>query len=179
MAATISDKKYKCQRCGHIEKQSTNHYGQTYSLDHFNTCPKCPPWAKYPEFGGSTTWECVEKEGEEMAEKITILEAVKNEGAWVAADRAAGTPREGNTYNPNHYWKLANANRSVWARVSEETQDEALYIMPPMYCKSGFQVSEAVCSCAEGELFLTILNTNDGPIASYQTKKAAKKGFKF
>jgi hypothetical protein len=25
-----------------------------------NCCPKCPPWAKYPEFGGSTVWECVE-----------------------------------------------------------------------------------------------------------------------
>jgi hypothetical protein len=112
-----------------------------------------------------------------MTEKITILEAVKNESAWVAADRAAGAPREGDTYNPNHYWKLANADRSVWARISEDEQWEALCVMPPMYCKNGFQVSEAVCSCAEGELFLTILNTNNGPIVSYQTRKAAKRGF--
>lgn len=48
--------------------QTTNHYGQTYSFGKFNTCPKCPPYAKYPEFGESTVWDCVEE---------------KPKGAWV------------------------------------------------------------------------------------------------
>jgi hypothetical protein len=64
MTIGISEKDYRCKRCGHVKKQSTNHYGETYSLNHYNTCPKCPPWAKYSEFGGITVWECVEKENE-------------------------------------------------------------------------------------------------------------------
>lgn len=57
-----SRKQYACKRCGHVTMQETNHYGETYSLGRFNTCPKCPPWAKYPEYGGSTVWRCLEKE---------------------------------------------------------------------------------------------------------------------
>lgn len=61
-----TEKRYRCKRCGYIGKQTTNHYGETYSIGHYNTCPKCPPWAKYAEFGGSTVWECVDKpEGEQ------------------------------------------------------------------------------------------------------------------
>ncbi len=111
--------------------------------------------------------------------KMKILEAVENESGWSAADRAAGATREGDTYQPERYLKIANADRSVWARISEEEQWECLCVMPPMYCPSGFQVCEAMCSAADGELYLTILNTENGPIASYQTKKAAQKGFKF
>lgn len=55
-----SEKKYSCERCGHITTQKTNHYGNTWSFGHFNACPKCPPWAKYPEFGGRTIWKCIE-----------------------------------------------------------------------------------------------------------------------
>ena len=55
-------KSYKCKRCGHVTTQTTNHYGETYSLGRFNTCPNCPPWAKYAEFGGSTVWECIESQ---------------------------------------------------------------------------------------------------------------------
>lgn len=54
-------KLYKCSRCGHIEQIKTNHYGECYSLGHYNCCPACPPWAKYPEFGGSTRWLCQEQ----------------------------------------------------------------------------------------------------------------------
>ena len=57
----MTAKKYKCQRCGHVVTQSTNHYGETYSWGRFNTCPNCPPWAKYAEFGGCTIWECLEQ----------------------------------------------------------------------------------------------------------------------
>lgn len=57
----VSSKRYRCKKCGYIGKQSTNHYGPTWSSGHFNTCPKCPPHAKYPEFGGGTLWECLDK----------------------------------------------------------------------------------------------------------------------
>lgn len=63
MSAKITKKRYACQRCGHEVTQKTNHYGETYGLGHFNTCPKCPPWAKYPEHGGAQVWVCVEAEG--------------------------------------------------------------------------------------------------------------------
>ena len=56
-----TDKKYKCKRCGHITTQNTNHYGETYSWGRCNVCPSCPPYAKYPEFGGGTVWLCMEK----------------------------------------------------------------------------------------------------------------------
>lgn len=62
-------KQYRCTRCGHIETQTTNHYGKTYSIGHHNTCPECPPWAKYPEYGGSTTWEYVEMANETEEEE--------------------------------------------------------------------------------------------------------------
>ena len=61
-------KKYKCSECGHVEKHDTNHWGEFYSLGHLYACPKCPPYKKYPEFGGSTTWV--------IAEPIP-------EGAWI------------------------------------------------------------------------------------------------
>jgi hypothetical protein len=61
-----SEKQYKCNRCGHVTKQVTNTYEPTWSWGHFNTCPNCPPWAKYPEFGGSTVWICLDKPGEEQ-----------------------------------------------------------------------------------------------------------------
>lgn len=62
MATTAqSFKRYACERCGHVTKQRTNHYGSTYSSGHYNTCPQCPPWAKYAELGGSTTWRCLDK----------------------------------------------------------------------------------------------------------------------
>ena len=62
--APHSEKQYRCTRCGHVKKIKTNHFGSCWSYGHFNCCPVCPPWAKYPEFGGSTTWECLDKERE-------------------------------------------------------------------------------------------------------------------
>ena len=61
----ITNKKYKCKACGYETQQSTNHYGNTWNYNHYNSCPKCPPYKKYPEFGGQTTWECMEKPTEE------------------------------------------------------------------------------------------------------------------
>ena len=58
----ITSKHYQCSRCGRIVTQKTNHYRPTYSFDYFNTCPACPPWAKYPEYGGHTAWICLETE---------------------------------------------------------------------------------------------------------------------
>ena len=66
--AKITFKKYECKRCGHVKEIDTNHFGECYSWGHYNTCPNCPPWAKYPEFGGSTTWVCLEKEEVELCQ---------------------------------------------------------------------------------------------------------------
>jgi ssDNA-binding Zn-finger/Zn-ribbon topoisomerase 1 len=62
----ITEKPYRCRRCGYLNRQKTNHYGPTWSFGHFNTCPQCPPWAKYPEFGGNTIWDCAERDPKEM-----------------------------------------------------------------------------------------------------------------
>lgn len=63
----IKSKLYRCKRCGHERQIQTNHYGECYSLGHYNACPACPPWAKYSEFGGLTVWVCTEKCPEDMA----------------------------------------------------------------------------------------------------------------
>lgn len=54
-------KQYQCSRCGCISTQVTTHYGPVVSFGHVNTCPACPLWAKYPEFGGRTVWDCLDK----------------------------------------------------------------------------------------------------------------------
>lgn len=53
-----SVKQYKCTQCGYITTQTTNHYGHTWSFGRMNCCPQCPPYKKYPEYGGQTIWEC-------------------------------------------------------------------------------------------------------------------------
>ncbi len=60
LVARVTAKKYKCRRCGYVTTQSTNHCGPTHSFGHYNCCPNCPPYAKYPEFGGTTFWDFVE-----------------------------------------------------------------------------------------------------------------------
>jgi hypothetical protein len=54
-----SEKIMRCTQCGTESKQVTNHTGPTWSWGRYNCCPNCPPHQKYPEFGGSTTWEYV------------------------------------------------------------------------------------------------------------------------
>ena len=61
MPDPITEKRYRCMRCGYVGRQKTNHYGNTHSWGRYNTCPACPPFAKYPEFGGGTRWECLDK----------------------------------------------------------------------------------------------------------------------
>jgi DNA-directed RNA polymerase subunit RPC12/RpoP len=58
----ITNKKYKCTQCNYETTQATNHYGSTWSMGTYSACPKCPPFKKYPEYGGKTIWECMEKE---------------------------------------------------------------------------------------------------------------------
>lgn len=62
MAAEIKYKKYKCRDCGYEKEIDTNHYGPCWSFGRINTCPNCPPWKKYPEYGGTTLWDCMEVE---------------------------------------------------------------------------------------------------------------------
>ena len=70
-----SSKRYKCRKCGHETTQTTNHYGSTYSWGHFNCCEKCPPHAKYPEFGGSTIWDCCEQPPED--EIVVVIAGIE------------------------------------------------------------------------------------------------------
>ena len=60
-----SEKRYKYRRCGHVKKIRTNHYGPCWSWGRVNTCPDCPPYAKYPEFGGQTIWDCLDSPPEQ------------------------------------------------------------------------------------------------------------------
>lgn len=53
-------KLYECSQCGHQEKKETNHFGQCQSWREYNVCPKCPPFKKYPWYGGQTIWICKE-----------------------------------------------------------------------------------------------------------------------
>ena len=57
----VTAKQYRCKACGHVSIQTTNHWDKTWSFGHFNTCTQCPPYKKYPEFGGQTVWECMEQ----------------------------------------------------------------------------------------------------------------------
>lgn len=57
----LSYKLYKCKECGHTTSMQTNHFGNTWSAGKMNTCEKCPPHKKYPEYDGQTIWECVYK----------------------------------------------------------------------------------------------------------------------
>ena len=53
---TIKRRIYECSQCGYRVEQKTNHRGKTYSVGAVNVCPKCPPYKKYPEYGGMTEW---------------------------------------------------------------------------------------------------------------------------
>lgn len=65
--SVASEKRYRCTRCGHVQMIQTNHYGACWSYDHYNCCPECPPFAKYPEYGGRTVWECLDEPMKETA----------------------------------------------------------------------------------------------------------------
>ena len=71
VARIMSIKKYRCSRCGYETSKKTNHFGPTWSWGNNNTCPLCPPWAKYPEFGGQTIWICVKKPSENLKRRIS------------------------------------------------------------------------------------------------------------
>lgn len=59
--AAVTEKTYECSECGHRVKQKTNHHGSTWSCGRVNACPKCPPFRKYPEYGGQTVWKCIDE----------------------------------------------------------------------------------------------------------------------
>ena len=68
-----TEKIMRCRKCGCESKQVTNHQGSTWSLGHFNCCPQCPPYEKYPEFGGRTIWDYVrESQTETSATDVLV-----------------------------------------------------------------------------------------------------------
>jgi hypothetical protein len=69
MNSVIKFKTYACARCGHEKQIDTNHYGRCYSHGRYNVCPSCPPYAKYAEFGGLTTWLCKDMDPSEISKK--------------------------------------------------------------------------------------------------------------
>lgn len=74
----IRNRIYKCRACGFEQEQETNHTGNTYSWGRYSTCPKCPPFRKYPEYGGSTVWEYVR----EIPEHKTCVPEVPAAQDW-------------------------------------------------------------------------------------------------
>lgn len=61
----ITEKEYACETCGFTQLQKTNHYSNTYSFGNFSVCPVCPPFEKYPQYGGQTVWVCQEEKPKE------------------------------------------------------------------------------------------------------------------
>ena len=90
----IASKRYRCSKCGYISIQSTNHFQPTWSWGHVNVCPQCPPYAKYPEFGGSTVWICLDKPDDEetVAHEQSFAESIQQE-----ADELLSRPQENDT----------------------------------------------------------------------------------
>lgn len=80
----VMPKRYRCDRCGYVTTQSTNHYQKTYSFGHDGVCPECPPWAKYPEFGGQTTWTCIDSPEDDSQQ--TRVESVLKEADMLLPD---------------------------------------------------------------------------------------------
>ena len=50
---------YRCDDCGHVEKQTTNHHNPTWSVGSVGHCQKCG-WKRPHQYGGRTTWTCLE-----------------------------------------------------------------------------------------------------------------------
>lgn len=79
-------KRYRCDRCGHVSQQQTNHYGKTWSWGRVNVCPKCPPYAKYPQFGGQTVWTCIEPRPPLLPMLAELHERLQRRGAALESE---------------------------------------------------------------------------------------------
>jgi DNA-directed RNA polymerase subunit RPC12/RpoP len=56
----LENRVYRCSQCKTETTLKTNHTGEVYSQgSRFLSCPSCPPWRKYAEFGGMTVWQYV------------------------------------------------------------------------------------------------------------------------
>ncbi len=98
-----TSKRYECKRCGRAAQQLTNHYNATYSWGRINTCPQCPPWAKYPEYGGGTVWLCKESppkpilwlqhNGDPYESGFTASESTDGGGSWFYRGDIGTRPR--------------------------------------------------------------------------------------
>ena len=98
----VSPKRYRCERCGYETTQSTNHYQPTWSWGRQNVCPQCPPWAKYPEYGGSRVWIPVENDPAESGEQTHVESLVQE------ADELLPEPPE---FKVDHLLDLATHSR--------------------------------------------------------------------
>ena len=101
-------KRYKCSACGHVLMQTTNHHMATWSWGHSNCCPLCPPYKKYPEYGGSPRGN-----------------------AWTNQQ-----PRKANKYHYNHFRDLIGpswnpARISITPFAPSTTYGVALWTLSP------------------------------------------------
>lgn len=64
---------YACSRCATRKLIETNHFLECYSLGRHNTCPSCPPYAKYPEYGGTTIWIPLQVSDNDTEEEIEAV----------------------------------------------------------------------------------------------------------
>lgn len=134
--APQTSKEYRCKRCGHTMRITTNHYGECYSLGHFNCCPACPPYAKYPEFGGSTTWECIEPRTQQSTPApVAPVEALD----W--SDACERTVQD---------WRAGRERRAY--EITEEAYWWGLGCVPPALMKSSaYLCGEPYTDNAEGQ----------------------------
>lgn len=98
-----TSKVYACKRCGHETRQTTNHYGATWSFGRVNACPRCPPWAKFSEFGGQTLWICkdspprpilwLEHNGDPYGSGFTASESTDGGESWFYRGDVGAMPR--------------------------------------------------------------------------------------
>ncbi len=139
--AKMEAKRYRCTQCGHEQMQTTNHYGPTWSSGHFGVCPKCPPYKKYPEFGGATIWECIEPQSETrailqngraiMSKRVRARVVFKKfkEGDVIALFPDIPFDKSGNITSYQHFGQHGAASASALRTLKPATRAEYL----PLY----------------------------------------------
>jgi hypothetical protein len=80
-------------------------------------CPRCPPHAKYPEFGGQTIWECIEREYDVGTTSSNPAEPRRKEHYTVTVrDLDTGEEAEYET----HAYGRSGAISNAWYRLMRD-----------------------------------------------------------
>lgn len=73
-----SPKRYACDYCGHVTRQTTNHHGTTWSFGRTNHCPRCG-WKRPADYGGRTTWTCLDAPENEGLEDYPLRGVIRRD----------------------------------------------------------------------------------------------------